>query len=365
MKVCFVVVEIFAHGHFGGFGSLTRTLGKELVKRGVEVFVVTPRRGNQGRRETLDGIKVLTYPRTNWRKSIECIQECDCDIYHSVEPSMGTVYAQKVMPDRIHLITFQDPRIMHDWWTEFKYHTPMEKLAFFSYMFFELNSKVKKAVRNSTRCYTQAKFVAEKARRLYRLNYTPAFLPNPTVVPDRIFEKPKSPTVLFLGRWDPVKRVNIFCELARHFPYVQFTALGKASNSNYDEKLRKKYSNIPNLKMPGFINQFLDKNALSDYLGNSWILCNTSAKECLPVSFLEAAAHQCAILSHIDPDCFGSQMGYHAKDDDFANGLKWLLQNDNWKKQGMNGYRYVKENHELNHVVNLHLEIYEDHLMKK
>jgi glycogen synthase len=33
MKVCFVVSQIFAWGKLGGFGSLTRTLGRELVKR--------------------------------------------------------------------------------------------------------------------------------------------------------------------------------------------------------------------------------------------------------------------------------------------------------------------------------------------
>jgi hypothetical protein len=40
-------VEIFAWGKYGGFGRATRIIGRELVKRGYEVYAVVPRRPGQ------------------------------------------------------------------------------------------------------------------------------------------------------------------------------------------------------------------------------------------------------------------------------------------------------------------------------
>jgi glycosyltransferase involved in cell wall biosynthesis len=362
MKVCFIAGELFSHGKYGGFGSLTRTIGRELVKRGVEVFAVVPRRGDQKPREVLDGITVLSYPKTDWAASAELFRQCDCDIYHSEEPNMGTVYAQKAMPERVHLVTFQDPRDAHSWWVEFKHHTAVEKATFFAYLLFELNPMVKKAVRRATRCFSQAKFVAERAKRIYGLDYTPGFLPNPVALPERTISKSVKPEVLFLGRWDPVKRVHLFFELSKKFSDVRFTALGKATDPAYDRRLRRGFAGSPNFDMPGFIDQFADMGPLAGRLESAWILCNTSAKECLPVSFLEGAAYRCAILSHVDPDGFASERGYHAADGDFAKGLRWLLENDNWATRGLAGYEYVRKHHEMNHVIDLHLETYRRHL---
>ena len=49
MRICFVTPEIFAFGYYGGLGRLTRTLGSELVKRGIEVYVLTPQKKEQRR----------------------------------------------------------------------------------------------------------------------------------------------------------------------------------------------------------------------------------------------------------------------------------------------------------------------------
>ena len=69
-------------------------------------------------------------------------------------------------------------------------------------------------------------------------------------------------------------------------------------------------------------------------LSQSWILLNTAVREGLPDSFVEAAGHKCAILSYVDPDGFASNFGYHAKNNDFEEGLTALLANDMWKEKG-------------------------------
>ena len=116
--------------------------------------------------------------------------------------------------------------------------------------------------------------------------------------------------------------------------------------------------------MPGFVDQFENKK-LEDIYEQSWILVNTAAREGLPNSFIEAASHRCAILSSVDPDQFASQFGYFAKEDDFTQGLKFLLENDRWKTRGEEGYRYVKETFSTDIAIDRHIEIYESFLKKK
>jgi len=42
LKVCLVSTEILGWGLAGGFGFATRSLGRELARRGVDVHVVSP-----------------------------------------------------------------------------------------------------------------------------------------------------------------------------------------------------------------------------------------------------------------------------------------------------------------------------------
>ncbi len=44
MRICFISTEIFAWNKYGGFGKATRILGKELIKKGIEVFAVVPKK---------------------------------------------------------------------------------------------------------------------------------------------------------------------------------------------------------------------------------------------------------------------------------------------------------------------------------
>jgi glycosyltransferase involved in cell wall biosynthesis len=166
--------------------------------------------------------------------------------------------------------------------------------------------------------------------------------------------KAKSPTVCFLGRFDEEKKPETYFELAKEFPKVRFVAAGKAHSKSRDEALVRKYCHVRNLEFPGFL-EGIEKDAL---LSSSWVLVNTSVSECLPVSFLEAAAHGCAILSPHDPDGFASRFGFHVKRNDYASGLRWLL-DGNWKELGEKGGSYVSSVHEVGRVIDQHLAAYQ------
>lgn len=362
MRICFLTSEIFAYGVYGGFGALTRKIAMELSRRGIEVYVIMPRRSPaQKPVETMDGFTVVSYPPEKlWFYKYRTLYKLvDADIYHSEEPIIETYVAQKVMPKRKHVITFQDPRTIEDMRVEWRYEyykTEYVKMELKARIIHQL---IKSAVKRADALYCQAWYAIPKAMKLYGLRKPPEFLPNPVDIPRREIKKSDEPTVCFLARWDQRKRPEYFFELAKSFPNVKFVAMGKASPqfAKRDKFLREKYGKIPNIIMTGFVSE----EEKSVILEKSWILVNTSWRECLPVSYLEACAHKCAILSHENPDNFAKNFGYHANIGslkDFERGLKWLLEKDRWKSLGEKGYKYVKEIHETNKVINKHIEIY-------
>ena len=131
----------------------------------------------------------------------------------------------------------------------------------------------------------------------------------------------------------------------------------------YDRELRQAYGSLPNLELLGFIDQFRS-DGLTQLLSKSWILANTAAREGLPNSFIEAAAHGCAILSAVDPDGFASRFGRQVTDDNFAAGLRYLLENDRWRGLAAAGYQYVRDTFSLENAIDRHLAVYE-HLTGK
>ena len=211
-------------------------------------------------------------------------------------------------------------------------------------------------------CFTAAKFLIPKAKKVYGLKNEPIFLPSPIQIPENV-KKSDTPVVCFLGRFDRRKRPEIFFDLAIQFPDVIFEAVGIGRDRKYVERLNDNYLGIKNLRFNGFVDQFSNNN-LSEIIGRSWILINTSIREGLPTSFLEAAANGCAILSEIDPDGFTSSFGYLVKNGNFQEGLQSLLSDQNWLTLGQNAREHIINEFSLKNSINNHLEIYHDFLRK-
>lgn len=356
MRICLISVEIFAWGKYGGFGRATRTIGRELVRRGHEVSAIVPRRPGQKPVEHLDGITVFGFSPLNPLSAIPRIRETDAEIYHSCEPSFTTWLAQQIFPGRKHMVTFRDPRNLRDWWMEF--HLPsLSKLQVAHNFLFEHNFLTNRGIRRMDGVFTIANYLVPKVRRMYRLSFEPSFLPTPVAVPIRV-EKAARPTVCYVARLDRRKRPRLFLDLAARFPEVQFVAMGQSRDRSWDQQLRREYRDVPNLELTGFVDQF-DGDQHSRILEQSWIMVNTATREALPNAFLEAAAHKCAILSVVDPDGFASNFGHHARDGDLAGGLRALLAGDRWRARGERGYAHMRDVFEMNRAMDRHVAIYE------
>jgi glycosyltransferase involved in cell wall biosynthesis len=350
MRVCFIALEYFGWGKYGGIGRATRDIASGLVESGVEVSVVVPRGVDQRRVEFIDGVEVHGFPLMAYPLIGKLLRDVDADVYHSQDHTLGTWLAKRYCPESVHLLTCQNPKSSEDWEKVNQFYSPRRLL----YNRF-IEPQVKRCVRELDHVYCHAKYTIEKARKLFDLDYEPDFLPNPVMVPDSLPKKSDEPTVLFLGRFDGEKNPEEFLKLAEKFPDVGFIATGKSHDPDYDRMLRRKYSGVENLSMPGF----LDGVAKDRVLSESWVLVNTSVSECFPVSFLEAAAHGCSILSPHDPDDFVSRFGVHVSNDGLVEGLDWLLKDERWRERGSKGYWYVREHHEKRKVIEQHLKEYE------
>jgi len=356
MHVCLISTEIFGFGHAGGYGFATRSLGRELVKRGVKVTVIIPQpRNTNSKRMEIEGFEIFAYPRLGFRKGIELFRSCNADIYHSQEPSLGTYLAQRAHPDKVHFVTSRDPRVASDWIIEFQYPTHGRLQVIKTCAYYE-NPLTWAAVRHAHGVYVPAHFLVSKVQKKYRLPKAPEFLPTPIPIPDSV-QKAEQPTACYVGRLDRRKRPDRILDLARCFPDVNFMIAGRSQDVRYGAYLENEFNKLSNVKLLGFINQFED-NELSRLLEKSWILVNTSPREGLPNSYIEACGHRCAILSPTDPDGFATRFGMQVRDNDFSSGLANLLKQNKWQSLGKKGYEYVRETNDAPIAVQKHLDLY-------
>lgn len=225
------------------------------------------------------------------------------------------------------------------------------------YRRFIANPLVTFAVRRADGLHCAAEFLAPKAAQVYGLRRRPAFLPSPVGMPAKM-AKADSPTACFMGRWEGRKRVELFFELARRCPDTEFVAAGGARDPARDRELRARSSHIPNLRLPGMLDQFATP-AWGETLGRSWILVNTSPREGLPTAFVEALAHRCAILSFTDPGGLATRFGRRAADGRIEDGLRELLEGDRWAKLGAAGREYVEDVYSIEQALAAHELAYE------
>jgi glycosyltransferase involved in cell wall biosynthesis len=262
------------------------------------------------------------------------------------------------------LVTSRDPRELSDWWIEFLYATPMRRFMTPLNYLTESGLLVRQAVRRADAVFCPAHFLKEKVRRLYGLTVLPTLLPNLIDVPGTLPQKGARPTITFVARWDKRKRPWIFLELAAQFPDYRFVAVGQGSasaESGFDAQLRRRFRDVPNLEMPGLINRFREPERMQQILSDTWIFVSTAVREGLPLTFLEAAAYGCPIISRVDPDQFASRFGKQVHDDDYAAAIRSLLAEAPLEK-GRAAYDYVRETYETSKALQAHIEQYERHI---
>ena len=92
---------------------------------------------------------------------------------------------------------------------------------------------------------TNADFLTERARKAYRLPDMKAYLlPNPLVMPaSNNYISSTKPSLLFLGRLDPQKRIWMVFELAKRFQNIDFI-IGGSPTASYGGIMAVSYTHL-------------------------------------------------------------------------------------------------------------------------
>jgi glycosyltransferase involved in cell wall biosynthesis len=372
LRVCLIATEFKGIGAYGGFGVLTYDIANGLAAKGLDVYVAMPRQDSQAPIERIGEVTIVSYPSSLYvgmkhaRAYSGIYSMIDAAIYHSQEAALGTVLAQFALPRRKHLVSLIDPRNFHDWtveWAHDNHNTGRLRILRWKYgvlrYYIKYQLETGRGTRHADGVYCHTKHIIEKAQKMFHLATRPGFLPSPTHMFDMRSSKAEHPTVCYVGRWDERKRPELFLELAAKCQTVNFLAAGGClGNQKRDKELRQRFRALKNVEVPGW----LGERERAEILDRAWVLVNTSSREGLPVTYLEAGAHKCAILSHCNADDFASSFGFWAQKGDlydYEQGLKFLLAENRCKVLGERAYNYVRNTHEYSRVIDQHVEIYE------
>jgi glycosyltransferase involved in cell wall biosynthesis len=158
--------------------------------------------------------------------------------------------------------------------------------------------------------------------------------------------------ILWAGRFTPVKRPELFLEIAENMPGEQFIMLAPLTNQTafrHHERHKARIRALHNLEFyPGVTIEQVEK-----YMRNTKLFVNTSITEGFPNTFVQAMWSGTPIASlSFDPDQIirSQQLGIYPTDDldGFMENIRTLLHDKNRLNEcGMNAWNHTNRHHNL------------------
>lgn len=301
----------------GGYGFLAKNIVAKLFPRfaNVEIEILLGKRGKKSKdywwkflsavfpkKYIVEGVSVFFTPRIRFfsRRFL-----ARYDVFLSVEDSGIDIL--KSSPKTPLVFWIQDPRPWYEWKDILTVNICPEGSYYDAKRYEFIHSKIKDG---NVKFVSQARFLNEKAEDLYRFTSKEQieFIPNPLELKFATREEieKKRNAVVFLGRLDNVKRAWLFCELAKKCPEFDFYVCGSTTDRDSQKVMRPYFEEeIKNLHFLGHVVGG-EKNEI---LKKAKILVNTSIHEALPVSFIEALAFGCLLVSCQNPDDLTNRFG--------------------------------------------------------
>lgn len=167
--------------------------------------------------------------------------------------------------------------------------------------------------------------------------------------------------ILWVGRLTTGKRAEIFLKLAKNLPNYNFWMIVAGEELEYYNRLKEETDKIKNLEFIGFV----EHDKINEYYRVSSVLVHTSTCEGFPNTFLEAWGNSIPVISlGFDPDeiICNRGLGIHVENfDDLIKNLDMIMKNDSLrKKMGMQGRKYVEEEHNVTRILNEYEKLFNE-----
>jgi len=167
--------------------------------------------------------------------------------------------------------------------------------------------------------------------------------------------------VLWAGRARRTKRPELFLELARRVPEVQFAMATQAmwGEEALYEQVEREAREISNLAFLGP----LPYSQMEAQFGRCWLLVNTSEYEGFPNTFLEAWGRGLPVVATVDPDGLLSErgLGWSCRTlEEMAARVRWLAGQPAVRAEvGARAREYVAVEHSADAVVARYVSLLE------
>ena len=360
LKVAVLVDEYFGQWRtaFGGFGFLAKeVIGKYLPSKDIQVDVILGRQKNNpffASKRVIDNIDVYRLPRNDYLFQ-RWINKSDYDCFLGIEVCYDMVLKWDKKPHRKFVLWIQDPRPQWAWdkisqMQIVKEHNYYNEAAYKKVG--EWNKKGK------CKFITQGRTLVPLAYEVYGVpqDTESTFVPNPISF-DQSSEfdiSKKKKQVVFLGRLESQKRAWLFCEVAKLMPEYEFFVVGKFHRKMEENKAALSEYTDSKVKNLHFIGH-LESEKKDAILKESRVLLNTSIWEGIPISWLEALAYGCTLVSCFEREelveRFGTYCGEIEGDgfkdvERFINPIRELMENDSFYAQkAQDAIAYIRETH--------------------
>jgi glycosyltransferase involved in cell wall biosynthesis len=160
-------------------------------------------------------------------------------------------------------------------------------------------------------------------------------------------------TILWAGRSTPLKRPELFVDIARQVPNEHFTMIcQRATEDKNYESLVDQAKKVKNLQ---FIHR-VSFSEIDNYFQKAKIFINTSDSEGFPNTFIQACNFATPILSlNVNPDGFLNEYGCgiscNGNMQQMIDSIGFMLTDNRYIEMGKKARKYVEQKHDLKIII--------------
>jgi glycosyltransferase involved in cell wall biosynthesis len=367
LKICFIAHYAYGTvsgspgGHVGGIERQIDLMSKWLVKQGHDITVITWQEGPDTD-EVINGVKIiklckmtegirgLRYLHPRLTSMISAMKKADADIYYQngSEDITGHVAIWcKLKGKRFVFSSASDvdctkelPELKH------VHERVLYKIG------------IKLASVNITQTERQHKTFSDSFRLDSITLPMPCEGPAKSECDERAF--PQEKHILWIGRLNKDKRLEMLLEIAEKLKNINFHVAGKPNDTEYPKIMMSQMKAIDNLTYHGA----LAKDSLRELYKKGFLLCNTSLYEGFPNTYLEAWSYGIPVFTTVDPDDVITKQGLGCKLNDSASFVEKIdeLSKDEkkWETMSKRAREYYLKNHELDSVMKRFEKVFYD-----